>query len=150
MGTLRQLKTALQSDDELCSMLVRSGRDEILLDVDGDGSPDIGLLDMNGSGDVNAIAVDLTGNGEFNFYLVDNDGNGIPDEISFYRDGDDMPVKSVFGHAVETKIVQRVSRIHSLMSVSELAADDFIAALEDLETYIAEEYAKIDSEETEE
>ncbi len=146
MGTLRKLKSALKKDDELRKMLVRSGRHEILLDLDGDQVPDIGLLDMDHSGDINAIAVDLTGNGEFNFYLVDNDGNGIPDEISFYHDYDDIPVKSVFGRAVEARLVQSVSRIHGLMTAVDLAAGDILDALEDLEKYMEEEYARFEEE----
>ncbi len=146
MGTLRQLKSAIKKDEELSPLLVRSGRREILLDLDGDKSPDIGLLDLNKSGDVNAIAVDLTGNGEFNFYLVDNDGNGIPDEVSFYRDGDDVPVKSVFGRTVESTLVDRAVKIHTLLTAADLAAEDIIGALTELENYIEEEYSKIKEE----
>ena len=111
MGTLRQLKTALSRDKDLRGLLVRSGRSEILLDLDGDRSPDIGLMDVNRDGDIDAIAVDLTGNGEFNFYLADNDGNGIPDEVSFYRDGDDIPVHSEFGRVVEAEMLDSAAKI---------------------------------------
>ncbi len=149
MGTLRELKSELKKDKDLQEFLVRSDRYEILLDLDGDKSPDIGLLDLNRTGDINAIAVDLTGNGEFNFYLVDHDGNGIPDEISFYQDGDDIPLKSVFGRTVEAKIEESVSRIHALMTAADLAAEDIKDALADLETYILDEYAKVENAEGE-
>ncbi len=142
MGTLRQLKSELKKDKELRNLLVRSDRHEILLDLDGDKIPDIGLLDVNRSGDINAIAVDLTGNGEFNFYMIDHDGNGIPDEISFYQDGDDIPVRSEFGRTVEAKLVESAARIHALTTAADLAADDVMSALEDLENYIKEEYAR--------
>ncbi len=142
MGTLRQLKRAMKKDEELHDLMVRSDRHEILLDLDGDKVPDIGLLDIERTGDVNAIAVDLTGNGEFNFYLIDHDGNGIPDEIAYYRDGDDIPVKSVFGRTVEAELVKSVTRIHTLMTAADLAADDILDALEELESYLAEEYEK--------
>lgn len=150
MGTLRQLKSVMKKDEDLCDLMVRSDRHEILLDLDSDKIPDIGLLDLNRDGDVNAIAVDLTGNGEFNFYLIDHDGNGIPDEISFYRDGDDMPVKSLFGRTVEAKLVRSVARIHALMTAADIAADEIMDALEELEAYIEEEYTKFAEENSEE
>ncbi len=146
MGTLRQLKSAMKQDEHLREFLVRSNRHEILLDLDGDKAPDIALLDTEGSGDINAIAVDLTGNGEFNFYLVDHDGNGIPDEISYYHDGDDMPVNSVFGRSVETGLVSGAARIHGLLTAADLAANDILEALQELENYIDEEYAKFAKE----
>ncbi len=146
MGTLRQLKSFMKKDEEFHELLVRSDRHEILLDLDGDGVPDIGLLDVSRNGDVDAIAMDLTGNGEFNFYLIDHDGNGIPDEIAYYRDGDDVPVKSVFGRTVETKVAQSAVRIHSLLSAVDLVADDILDALEELESFIAEEYARFEEE----
>ncbi len=139
MGTLRKLKKELKKDENTRDLLVRSDRHEILLDLDGDKSPDIGLLDYDHTGDVSAIAVDLTGNGEFNFYLIDHDGNGIPDEISYYRDGDDMPVKSVFGRTVEAKIVERAAKIHGLMSAADLAAGEILRTLEELEAFLKEE-----------
>ncbi len=149
MGTLRQLKTAMRKEKDLRQLLVRSDRHEVLLDLDGDKVPDIGLLDENRDGDIDAIAVDLTGNGEFNFYLVDHDGNGIPDEISFYRDGDDIPVKSNFGRAVELELVKIVTRIHALITAKDLAAAELMDVLEALEDYIDEEYAKFEEDDSE-
>ncbi len=146
MGTVRQLKSAIRDDKELRQILVRSDRHEVLLDLDGDKIPDIGLLDVNRDGDIDAIGVDLTGNGEFNFYLVDNDGNGIADEISFYRDGDDLPVRSSFGRTVEAKLAKSAARIHALITAKELAAAELMDVLEALETYINEEYAKYKEE----
>lgn len=146
MGTLRELKKAIKSDGDLKELMYRSDRHEILLDLDGDAVPDIGLLDINRDGDLDAVAVDLTGNGEFNFYLVDHDGNGIPDEISFYRDGDDLPVKSEFGRLVEARLVKSLTHLHALMTAQDIVAGEIVDALEDLEDFISEEYAKYEEE----
>lgn len=143
MGTLRQLKNQLKKDVGTRELMVRSDRYEILFDLDGDKIPDIGLLDISRDGDVDAIAMDLTGNGEFNFYLIDNDGNGIADEISFYRDGDDLPVKSVFGRSVEERLVDSAVRIHTLLVSPNPSAKEIIDALEDLEKFIDSEYSKL-------
>ncbi len=146
MGTLRQLKSLISKDNDLRGLMVRSGRSEILLDLDGDKSPDIGLMDVNHDGNIDAIAVDLTGNGEFNFYLADNDGNGIPDEVSFYRDGDDIPVHSEFGRTVEVEMLDSAAKILALMAAEDIAASELLDVLEGLEAFIADEYAKVDAE----
>ncbi len=146
MGTVRKLKSAIQENEKFSKMLVRSGRHTVLLDLDGDQVPDIGLFDLNHDGDCDAVAVDLTGNGEFNFYLVDHDGNGIPDEISFYQDGEETPVKSTFGPEVEEEMRQKVSYIHELMTNEDLAADLILDAIDALQVYIAEEYAALEEQ----
>ena len=126
MGTIRKLKTSIQEDQKLSRMLIRSGRHSVLLDLDGDHMPDIALFDLNQDGDSDALAVDLTGNGEFNFYLIDHDGNGIPDQISFFKDGGDAPVKSTFGPRVEAEMKQKVSQIHALMTAEDIVADQIL------------------------
>ena len=146
MGTIRKLKTAIQENDKLSRMLVRSGRNSVLLDLDGDKMPDIALFDLNHDGDSDALAVDLTGNGEFNFYLIDHDGNGIPDQISFFKDGADTPVKSTFGPRVEAEMRQKVSQIHSLLTADDMPADQILDALDALQMYIAEEYAALEEQ----
>lgn len=146
MGTIRKLKTSIQEDQKLSRMLIRSGRHSVLLDLDGDHMPDIALFDLNQDGDSDALAVDLTGNGEFNFYLIDHDGNGIPDQISFFKDGGDAPVKSTFGPRVEAEMKQKVSQIHALMTAEDIAADQILDALDALQMYIAEEYAALEEQ----
>lgn len=140
MGTLRELKNALKKDEELRGLMVRSDRREILLDLDGDQIPDIGLLDTEKTGDINAIAIDLTGNGEFNFYLIDHDGNGVPDEISFYRDGDDIPAKAHFGRSVEADMLESVGKIHALITASNIVTSEITSALRRFEDFVIEAY----------
>ena len=146
MGTVRKLKTAIQESEKLKKMLVRSGRHTVLLDLDGDRVPDIGLFDLNRDGDCDAVGVDLTGNGEFNFYLIDHDGNGLPDEISFYQDGEETPVKSTFGPEVEEQMRQKVFQIHELMTDEEMAADLILDAVDALQMYIVDEYAALEEQ----
>ena len=73
MGTVKELKKYMKSDEELRTMLVRSGRHEVLIDLDGDKVADIALVDNNEDGDIDMIAVDVTGNGDFNLYIGDDD-----------------------------------------------------------------------------
>ena len=146
MGTVRKIKDAMLNNEKLAGMLVRSGRHTVLLDLDGDRVPDIGLFDLDRDGDTDAVAVDLTGNGEFNFYLIDQDGNGIPDEILFYRDGDEAPLRSMFGPEVEAEMTQKVSQIHELIRVEDMSAEKILDALDALEMYIVEEYAALEEQ----
>ncbi len=146
MGTVRKLKDAMMANEKLARMLVRSGRHTVLLDLDGDRVPDIGLFDLNRDGDTDAVAVDLTGNGEFNFYLIDHDGNGIPDEISFFRDGNEEPVKTMFGPEVEAELEQKVAQIHELIRAEAMSAELILDALDALEMYIVEEYAALEEQ----
>ena len=146
MGTVRKLKDALQADEKLRKLLVRSGRYTVLLDLDEDSIPDISLIDLNQDGNLDAIAFDLTFNGEFNFYMVDHDGNGIPDEISFYRDGEDEPVKAIFGPEVEAMLISKVSQIHELMMAEVFEPDLMMDALDALEMFLVEAYANLEEE----
>ena len=146
MGTVRKLKNALMENEKLAKMLVRSGRHTVLLDLDEVGVPDIALFDLNHDGDTDAVAVDLTGNGEFNFYLIDHDGNGIPDEISFFQDGEDTAVTSTFGPDVEAELSQKVAQIHDLIRAEDMSADLILDALDALEMYIVEEYAALEEQ----
>ncbi|MCD8045803.1 MAG: hypothetical protein LUE90_04030 [Clostridiales bacterium] len=81
MGTLRKVKHKMKLDKDFRKTLVRSAKNEIMIDVDGDGIPDVAMMDSTGDGDIDTIAVDLTGDGEFNLYFHDSNANGIPDMI---------------------------------------------------------------------
>ncbi len=71
MGTLKKMKMKLRMDKDLRKTLVRSARNEILIDLDGDREADVALLDTTGDGDIDTLAMDLTGDGEFNLYFTD-------------------------------------------------------------------------------
>ncbi len=127
MGTLRKLKMKMKLDRDWHKTLVRGGRNEILIDVDGDKEPDVAIMDTTGNGDVDTIAVDLTGDGEFNLYISDTDGNGIPDLILLDEEGDGNARVLGMGKEVEDAIIVAANAVKVA-----LAAGDYIAsALED-------------------
>lgn len=133
MGTLRKIKTKMKLDKDLRKLLVRGSRDEILLDLDGDGQADIALTDENHDGDLDTFAVDLTGDGEFNLYFVDTDHNSIPDAILFDEEGDgDLEVLDI-GKDVEAALIEAAQYVYELMLAEEYAAQSMDAALLDLE-----------------
>lgn len=61
MGTLRKVKLVAKLDKDLRKMLVKGGRNEILVDLDGDKEADIMLSDTSGDGNIDTIVADLTG-----------------------------------------------------------------------------------------
>lgn len=142
MGTLRELKTKMRLDKELCPMLVRSMRHELLIDLDGDKVADIALIDSNRDGNIDTVAVDATGNGDFNLYIGDQDGNGVPDTVEFYEDGDDMPIAAYFGRNVEYRFIDLVGIIYTRILAKELIAAELIAAFKNFEARAEEEYEK--------
>ena len=127
-------------------MLVRSMLHEILIDLDGDKVADIALIDNNHDGDIDMIAVDATGNGDFNLYVGDADGNGIIDTVEIYTDGDDMPLASYFGRAVEERFIELGTAIYTRVLAGEVIAEELIRAFEEFESQAEEEYAKTANE----
>lgn len=133
MGTLHKVKMKMKLDRDLRKLLVRGGRDEILLDLDGDKLADIALVDEDRDGDIDTIAMDLTGDGEFNLYLVDTDHNHVPDAILFDRDGSgDLEVLGM-GEEIEAAMLAAAQELYLQMMAEEYIAESVSSALEELE-----------------
>ena len=147
MGTLKDIKKYMKDDPQLRPMLARSTRRELLIDVDGDGIPDIGLMDYNHDGDIDMIAVDATGNGDFNLYVGDVDANGLIDTVELFDDDDEMPVAAYFGRVVEERFLELAEGIYARIVAAAIAADDLIAAFREFEAFAVEEYEKAKAEE---
>lgn len=137
-GNLRKAKVHIMMDPDLSPMLVRSGWDEIMLDLDGDGVADICLSDESGDGDIDTIAFDATGNGEFNLYLHDSDGNGISDEVYWGDDGAEELELIAFGSEVEEGLVEIGAHIFRLISAEAFLNEEFGVSLHDVAEYLNE------------
>lgn len=132
MGTLRKLKTKMRFDRDWHKTLLRSGKDEILIDLDGDKEADIALLDTTGNGDVDTLAVDLTGDGEFNLYFGDTDQNGIPDVVLYDEDGTgDLQILGI-GKELEDAIIETAMMIRAAIITGDYNADALEAELDEL------------------
>ncbi len=133
MGTLRELKMKMKLDRDWHKTLVRGGRNEILIDVDGDKQPDIAIMDTTGNGDIDTLAVDLTGDGEFNLYISDTDGNGIPDLILMDEEGNgDLKVLGM-GEDVENAIIAAANAVKAAIAAGDYISQVLDAALDDLD-----------------
>ncbi len=133
---IRKAKKYIKADPELRKMLVRSGRNEIMLDLDGDGAADVCISSENKGKKIDTLAVDLSGNGEFNLYLHDADGNGIPDTILWVDDDSEEAEVLAVGSEVEQGLVDIAVRISSLLSAEEFLNEEFGVSLVDLAQYL--------------
>ena len=70
MCTVLKAKSVMKSDNELRKMLLRGDIYEIILDLDGDSSADIGLYDSNKDGEIDTVAADVFKTGDFNLYTI--------------------------------------------------------------------------------
>lgn len=134
MGTLRTIKRKMKLDTEWRKTLLRSAKDEILIDVDGDGMADVALMDSTGDGNIDTLAVDLTGDGEFNLYFHDSDANNIPDMILLDSEGDGTLELVGVGPDVERQMIAAAGNILTMMALGEYEAKRLDKELEDLQS----------------
>ena len=138
---IKKIKKQIKADPELRDMLVRSGRNEIMLDLDGDGAADL-CLSCEGGGDrIDTLALDLSGNGDFNLFLHDADGNGIPDTVFWADDESDEAELIAFGSEVEQGLIRIAAHIDALLTADEFMTEEFGISLADLASYL-KEYAE--------
>lgn len=138
MGTLRKLKLKMKTDRDFRKTLVRSPRNEILIDIDGDKEPDIALIDTNGNGDIDTIGVDLTGDGEFDLLIQDVNHNGIPDKIYFDVDGTGDLQEIASGDEVEERVIMAVNAVSQAIAMGEYVAEALDNRLDELDEEIKE------------
>ena len=134
--SIREAKKRVKNDPELSKMLVKSGWNEISLDLDGDGVADICFSSNNLIRKIDTIAIDLSGNGEFNLYIQDFDGNGIPDTVVWAGDGADDGAIVAFGGEVELGFINLGVRVANLLVAEEFLNRELGLSLADLAAYL--------------
>lgn len=136
MGLLKLTKRKMMKDAKMAGMIVRGGRNEILIDLDGDKLADIGLLDSAGDGFADTIALDISGDNQFNLYIMDTDANTIPD-VSYIDELSDGNVKLVsLGEHVISDLQKSAAKVFGLLSVEEDETLDYDALVEALKAVI--------------
>ena len=96
MPTIVETRKKFLTNPEAASMLCPSAKNEIYMDLNGDGKADFAMIDskgdFTGKGAIDTFAVDLGSDGDFDLYMRDTDGNLVGDEIVYFKDGEDEPV----------------------------------------------------------
>ncbi len=136
MGTLKKLKNKMRFDRDWHKTLLRSPKNEILIDIDGDKEADLALLDTTGDGDIDTLAVDLTGDGEFNLYFGDTDKNGVPDVVLYDENGTGNLEILGLGQDVEDAIINTVALIRAAVITGDYIADALEQELDELDREI--------------
>lgn len=103
-GALGDFKKKLKAFPQTTRMIMPSAKNEIYLDLNGDGAADFAFISSKNDNNIDTFAVDTTGSGEFDLYLTDTDGNGIADDVCFYSDGSDEPDLTFGGQEVEAEL----------------------------------------------
>ena len=135
--SIREAKKRIKNDPELSKMLVKSGWDEISLDLDGDGMADICFSCTKLGRKIDTIAIDLSGNGEFNLYIHDIDGNGIPDSVLWVGDeGSEEGAIVAFGSEVELGFINLGVHVANLMVAEDFLNTELGLSLTDLAAYL--------------
>ena len=132
---IREAKKRIKNDPELSKMLIKSGWNEISLDLDSDGMADVCFASTKLGRKIDTIAIDLSGNGEFNLYLHDFDGNGIPDTVILIGDAGKEEVVA-FGGEVELGFVNLGVKIANLLVAEEFLNKELGVSLADLAAYL--------------
>lgn len=133
---IRRAKKRIKADPQLHKLLMHSGRNEIMLDLNGDGAADICISSENDGKNIDTLAIDLSGNGEFNLYLHDADGNGIPDTILWADDDSDDMELIAMGSDIEEGLIDIATRIDRLLSAEEFLNEELGISLADLAEYV--------------
>ena len=133
MGTLRTVKRKMKLDKDLRKTILRSAKDEILIDVDGDGLADAALMDSTGDGNIDTLAVDLTEDGEFNLYFHDSDANGVPDMVLLDEDGDGVLDYAAIGSEVEEAMISIANDILTMLALGDYITEKLDEEFDELE-----------------
>lgn len=136
MGTLRKAKLAIKTDHDLRQLLLRGGRNEILLDLDGDKEADVVLLDSNGDGNIDTFGADVYGTGDFNLYIEDTDHNGVPDTILVDEEGTGDFETLASGAEVEANMIEAAQKLAILIEAKEIIAEELDQRLKEMDKEI--------------
>lgn len=137
MGTLGQVKMRMKQDRDMRKRLVRGGRHEILLDLDGDKFADLGLMDENMDGDIDTMALDLGGSGDFDLYMTDMDGNNVIDRAFFDEEGNGSFAAPAWGDEILAPMLEAATRLYRFLASADWDTAQLDAYLEELSGSIA-------------
>ena len=116
MPTLKQMKKKLKEAAEMDKITISKGeKNQILIDLDGDGKPEAALIDTTDSDGADLLALDLTGDHKFNLYLDDTDNNHFPNVVYVDKNGDGNLQLASEGDCLKNDIHARLVKIYNTL-----------------------------------
>ena len=133
MATLNELKERLEEAASLKKIGVCGGeKNQVLIDLNGDGQPEAALIDTTDSGSADLLALDLTGDHKFNLYLDDTDDNAFPDVAYIDKKGDGNLQLLHIGESVRDNLHGKLVKIYATLTDPSTEAVELHDALYDL------------------
>lgn len=142
MATIVETRKKLLNNPEAASMICPSAKNEIYMDLNGDGKADFAMIDskgdFTGKGAIDTFAMDLGNDGDFDLYMRDTDGNFVGDEITYFKDGEDEPVIKTHpeqsGKMIESAIhgpaLKSLQVLHGFVD-GQISADEFKSGMKE-------------------
>jgi len=146
MSTLSQVKVRMKADREMHKKLVRGGRHEILLDLDGDRVADLALMDENMDGDIDTLAFDLRGSGDFDLYLTDLDGNLVIDRILFDEEGNGEFSEKSWGPQVDGPLLEAATSLYRYLREQSWETARLEELIEEMGSSVTEAYNAVEAD----
>ena len=139
MPTLKQMKKKLKEAAEMDKITISKGeKNQILIDLDGDGKPEAALIDTTDSDGADLLALDLTGDHKFNLYLDDTDNTHFPDVVYVDKNGDGNLQLASEGDCLKNDIHAKLVKIYNTLVDEESDTEHINKALHELADLIKE------------
>lgn len=144
MATLKETRIRLEKASEMEKINITKGeKDQVLIDLNGDGKADAALFDTCDSGTPDVLAIDVTGDNKFNLFLDDTDNNEYPDVIYMDKKGDGNFQLLSVGEEIRGSVHDKLVKIYAVLVDEESTTEELSDALHDLAAVVRDIKAKI-------
>ena len=133
MATLKEMnkKLAVAAASERINVF-KGEKNQILIDLNGDGEPEAALIDTTGNDRADLLAIDVTGDHKFNLFLDDTDDNAFPDVVYIDKKGDGNYQLLGTDEVIKGEIQASLVKIYAALTNDESDEDKLSDTLHDL------------------
>ena len=143
MATLKSTRKRLEEASKLDRIKISKGeKNQVLIDLNGDGKPEAALIDTTDSGRPDLLAIDVNGDHQFNLYLDDTDDNAFPDVVYMDEKGDGNIHLLKFGEEIENDVHQELVKIFAVLTDDDSETESLNSALHKLSEIVRKMIAK--------
>ncbi len=136
---IKDVLAKLEKAAEMENMKVyRGDKNEILIDLNGDGGADAALIDTTNSDSPDLLAIDVNGDHKFNLYLDDTDDNSYPDVVYIDKKGDGNIQLLGSGEEIQDKMHLRLVKCYAALTDMDADTEALNEALKKLAACVEE------------